>query len=71
MLNLIKDHWLCLLIGMGIGWSFQFCPLLHVGHNCPGLNGEVTGPCKAACVCDDCVNDKCACLLGKSCDCQG
>ena len=45
MLNLIKDHWLCFLIGGVVGWSLHLCPLFCVcAGKCP-----VAGQHAAAC----------------------
>ena len=57
MLNLIKDHWLCFLIGGVVGWSLHLCPLFCVcAGKCP-----VAGQHPAACACDACACDVCDC----------
>ena len=67
MMNLIKNHWCCWLLGVVVGWSLQFCPLLHVGHSCPYLNGEKACQCETCCDPCDCVevctDDNCPCCV--------
>jgi hypothetical protein len=63
MMNLIKNHWCCWLLGMVAGWSLQFCPLLQVGH----LSGEKACQCETCCDPCDCVeactDDNCPCCV--------
>ena len=60
MLNLIKNHWLCFLLGGAVGYCLHFCPILCT---CAGGAGvcPIAGPCKVACACDNCVCDVCKC----------
>ena len=70
MLDLLKQHWLCLLVGVAFGYSLHWCPLLGHSHVCP--HAGVAGPCKAVCACDDCACvENCACLVGEACGCKG
>jgi len=70
MLDLFKKHWFCLLMGMGLGWSLHFCPLLGHSHVCP--HAGVAGPCCDACACDNCdCGADCVCLVGEKCGCKG
>ena len=63
MLDLFRKHWLCLLVGVGVGYSLHWCPLLGHSHVCPHAN---------ACACDDCAcGENCACLVGEVCGCEG
>ena len=53
MLDFVKKHFLCLGIGVVVGYCLHFCPLLC---NCAGVC-PVAG---SACACDSCSCDKCA-----------
>ncbi len=55
MLDFIKKHFLCLGIGVAVGYCLHFCPLLC---NCAGLCPVASAK---ACACDSCSCDKCAC----------
>ena len=65
MLDGLKNHWMCLLVGIGMGWGLQFCPIFHMGHTCPFLNGEKVCQCETCCGACDCVeactDDNCPC----------
>ena len=54
MLEYLRNHWVCFLVGGVVGYCLHFCPLLC---NCAGVC-PVAG---AACVCDDCSCDNCKC----------
>jgi hypothetical protein len=57
MLDLIKNHWLCFLLGGAVGYCLHFCPILCSSAGvCP-----VDGLCNPACACDNCVCDVCKC----------
>ena len=60
MVNWVKDHCLCLMIGGVVGWCLHLCPLLsNGGAECP-VDGQ---KCErvTACACDACVCDVCVC----------
>ena len=59
MLDLIKNHWSCFLLGGVVGWFMHFCPLLSVANG--------AGACQCETCCDPC-NCVEACVDG-SCPC--
>ena len=64
MLDFIKKHFLCLGIGIGIGYCLHFWPILcNCAGKCPVAGGE-----KTACACDGCACDVCKCDDG-GCNC--
>ena len=65
MLDLIKKHWLCLFVGVVVGYSLHWCPLLGHSHVCPHAGVH-------SCDCGDCAcGADCACLVGEACGCKG
>lgn len=62
MLDFLRNHWLCLAVGFGLGYVVHFCPLL-------GAGAEVCTRCNN-CVCDDCGCIDCGCKDG-ICNCDG
>ena len=65
MLDLLKQHWICLLVGGAIGFSLHWCPLFGHSHVCPHAGST-------ACACDNCAcGDSCECLVGGVCGCKG
>lgn len=65
MLDLFKQHWLCLFVGVVVGYSLHWCPLFGHSHVCPHASAH-------ACACDDCsCGENCACLTGEACGCKG
>mgnify|MGYP005819843655 CR=1 FL=1 len=60
MFDLLKKHWLCLLLGAGLFWSLSFCPLIYNGF----VNSNVC-QCETCCDPCDCVeacsDDNCPC----------
>ena len=65
MLDLFKQHWLCLFVGVVVGYSLHWCPLLGHSHVCPHAASHT-------CACDDCgCGENCACLVGEACGCKG
>lgn len=57
MINFIRDHWLCFLVGGLVGYCIHFCPI---------INGDRGAACCAA-ACSCCV-DGCDCV---DCNCVG
>ena len=54
MLDLLKKHWLCLLVGMGLGWSLHFCPLFDGSLNAKACQCETCcDPCDCVEACSD------------------
>lgn len=64
MLDFIKNHFFCVLLGMAVGYSLHWCPLLGHSHVCPHAAAH-------SCSCEDCACDNCACLVGEACGCKG
>jgi len=65
LLNYVRQHWLCFLIGGVIGYAMHWCPLLGHNHDvCPRHN---------ACSCEDCACDVCTCGVDckNGCACKG
>ena len=67
MVNCIKEHWLCFMVGGVVGWCLHLCPLFDFGASqCPVAGQECER--HAVCACDDCVCDVCVCD-GDGCGC--
>ena len=62
MLNLIKNHWLCFLLGGVVGYGVHFCPLFVGGVDAKACQCET---CCDPCDCvEACVDGSCPCCKG-------
>ena len=62
MVNWVKDHWLCFMVGGVVGWCLHLCPLF--GDPVAGQKCERD----TVCACDACACDVCDCD-GAGCGC--
>ena len=63
MLDLLKKHWLCFLLGGVAGYFAHFCPLLSVGVSDAKACQCVTCCDPCGCV-EACVDGSCPCCKG-------